>query len=82
MQKAAAKLGDGIRALNISLGRDEKITQLRDGERAAAVVPVAVRRLARAMDEKSLIAAHPDGIDMTSPSARGSASLVQSIGEM
>jgi hypothetical protein len=60
------KLEEGIWTANLYLGRDEEITQIRDGEPAPAPTPITVRQMVLAMDEECAIAEEEGGIDATS----------------
>lgn len=64
LKEKVARMGDGIHALNIFLGRGEEIIVVRDtGERAPADAPITVRQMVLAMDEESLIAVDSGGMD-------------------
>lgn len=57
------RLEEGIWTANLYLGRDEVVTQLRDGEPAPAATPLSVRQLVLAMDEECAISVESGGID-------------------
>lgn len=61
-----ALMTEGIKTMNLYLGRDEEIVQLADGEPAPAGTPIHVRQLVLAMDEETAINAEGNGIDVDS----------------
>lgn len=58
-----ARMKETVWTVNLYLGTDEQIEQLRDGEPAPDGTPITIRQLVLAMDEESLIAAEEGGID-------------------
>jgi hypothetical protein len=63
MKKVVARLTEGIHAVNLYLGRDEEIVELRTGDRAPAGTPIVVRQMVLSMDQECAIAATDGGID-------------------
>lgn len=61
--KQMDRLKDGIEALNLYLGRDEELIELRDGESAPADTPLVIRQAVLAMDEESALFADEGGLD-------------------
>ena len=66
LEEQAARLKDGIGALNLYLGRDEWIETLRTGAPADVSVPLTIRQSVLAMDEESALNAEDGGIDFKS----------------
>ncbi|HVT78386.1 MAG TPA: hypothetical protein VHD87_15220 [Acidimicrobiales bacterium] len=66
LQKQIARLEEGIHAVNLYLGRDEEIVELRGGDRAPADTPITLRQMVLAMDEECAVAADAGGIDARS----------------
>lgn len=64
-----ARLGDGIDAVNLYLGRDEEIITLAEGVPAPAGTPIVVRQTVLSMDQECAVAADAGGIDATSVEA-------------
>ena len=65
VEKALARIQDGIGAVNLYLGRDEHIEELRDGASAAVGSVLHIRQQVLAMDEESALFAESGGIDFT-----------------
>jgi len=63
VRKMMARLQDGIGAVNLYLGRDEHIEELRDGNSAAPGTALHIRQQVLAMDEESALSASGGGID-------------------
>jgi hypothetical protein len=57
------KLQDGIRAVNLYLGRDEDLRELRDGASASQTEPLHIRQQVLAMDEETALHAKDGGLD-------------------
>jgi hypothetical protein len=55
LQKELDRLADGIGAVNLYLGTDEELEELRGGESAPADEPISIRQLVLAMDEETAI---------------------------
>ena len=67
LEEQAARLRDGIAALNLYLGRDEWIETLRTGTPAPATEPLHIRQTVLAMDEEAaLVDLKYGGIDFNS----------------
>lgn len=62
----AARLEDGIAAMNLYLGRDEWVHTIRSGKPAPASEPITIRQTVLAMDEESALLAGGNGIDFSS----------------
>lgn len=62
MQAVVEKLTEVVYTVQLYLGRDEEVVCLRDGEPAAANVPVSIRQNVLAMDEEVALT-YPHGID-------------------
>lgn len=65
LQEQVKRLNEGIWTMNLYLGRDEQIVQLREGAPAPAGTPVYVRQQVLAMDEESMIDAESGGMDVS-----------------
>lgn len=63
LRALAARLEDGISAVNLYLGRDEFIEEFRDGASAAADVPLTIRQQVLSMDEEAALLAEDGGLD-------------------
>jgi hypothetical protein len=63
VRKIMARLQDGIGAVNLYLGRDEHIEELRGGSSAAPGTALHIRQQVLAMDEESALSASGGGID-------------------
>ena len=59
----SAKLQDGISAVNLYLGRDEELTELRCGLSAPADAPLHIRQQVLHMDEEAALLAEAGGLD-------------------
>lgn len=59
----SARLQDGIGAVNLYLGRDEELTELRSGESAPAEAPLHIRQQVLHMDEETALLAETGGLD-------------------
>ena len=64
MEAMVAKLTEVVQMVNLYLGRDEEITCLRDGPKAPAGTPIAIRQGVLFMDEECA-EDFPHGIDFT-----------------
>lgn len=65
MEALIKQLEEGIWTINLYLGRDEELVQLRDGAPAPAETPITLRQLVLAMDEECAVNPEDDGIDAT-----------------
>jgi hypothetical protein len=63
MREMMDRMQDGMNAVNLYLGRDEYIEELRDGAAASAGTPLSVRQSVLAMDEEAALLAEEGGID-------------------
>lgn len=63
LQAMVKRLEEGIWTVNLYLGRDEQIVQLRDGAPAGEGTPVVARQMVLSMAEETAIAADEGGID-------------------
>lgn len=55
LQKQLARLADGISAVNLYLGRDEQLEEIRAGESAPEGTPLTIRQSVLAMDEETAL---------------------------
>lgn len=63
MRKQLALMEEGISTLNLYLGRDEFIEQLREGEPADINEPLSIRQMVLSMDQESMLMASDGGMD-------------------